>query len=79
LATRDVQVADTSIVPQAITAGDFTRVDPTVTSTKWMTEVTVMTADGRKIKILQDRDPNIEVGAVVTVVTVDGHDRVARK
>jgi len=77
-ATRDVQVADTSIVPQAITAGEYIRVDPKITSTKWMTEFTVKTADGKVIKIVQDRDPSIQVGAAVTVVTVDGHDRVAR-
>jgi len=79
LATRDVQVANTSLVPQAITVGDFARFDPTFTLTKWMTEITVETADGKKIKVLQDRDPRIEVGAAVTVVTTDGHDRVVRK
>jgi hypothetical protein len=78
-ATRDVQAANTSLVPQAITVGGFTRTDPTFILTKWMTEITVETADGKKIKVVQDRDPRIEVGAAVTVVTTDGQDRVVRK
>jgi len=77
-ARHDVQVADTSIVPKAITAGQYIRVDPHITSTKWMTEFTVKTTDGRTIKVVQDRDPSIQVGAAVTVMTVEGHDRLTR-
>ena len=78
-AIRDVQVADTSIVPYATSLGDYIRIDPALTSTKWLSEVTIKTADGKEVKIVQDRDPSIEVGATVTVTKMDGNDRVVRR
>ncbi len=78
-AARDVQVADTSIVPQANTVGDYTRVDPHLTATRWMREFTVETADGRRIKVLEERSVELSIGAKVTVESADGHDRIVPK
>ena len=80
LATRDFQAADiASVAPQAVTLEDYVRADPTRISTRWMTELTIKTADGRRIKVVQARDTALTVGTPVELVTTDGRQRAVPK
>ncbi|HYA66534.1 MAG TPA: hypothetical protein VEE84_07585 [Burkholderiaceae bacterium] len=78
-ALHDVQIADIGSIPGATTAGDMTHKfsgsDPNVMETmprRWMTEVTVTTDDGKRVKVIHDREPGYVVGAHVVLTRKDG-------
>jgi len=78
-ALHDVQIADIDSIPGATTAGDMTHKfsgsGPNVMETmprKWMTEVTVTTDNGERVKVVHDREPGYVVGAHVVLTRKDG-------
>jgi len=78
-ALHDVQIADIDSIPGATTRGDMTHqfsgTGPNVMETmprKWMTEVTVTTDNGERVKVIHDREPGYVVGAHVVLTRKDG-------
>ncbi|HUN93842.1 MAG TPA: hypothetical protein VMU33_17470 [Burkholderiaceae bacterium] len=81
--TKSVQVADTSAVPGAQTFGDYWHAFPSPaplrlrnTATREAIEITVQTADGRRVRVVQDRAPGLVVGAAVTVRKLEDREVV---
>ena len=82
---HQIEVADNSSDPKAMTVGEFMHDYPRgapdrmrMFPTKQAMELTVKTDDGRRIKVVQDLDDarDLEVGSKVSIDTVDGRQRV---
>jgi hypothetical protein len=82
---HQIEVADNSTDPKAMTAGEFMHDYPRgapyhmrMFPTKQAVELTVQTEDGKRIKVTQDLDDarDLEIGSKVAVDTVEGKQKV---
>lgn len=82
---HQIEVADNSTDPKAVTVGEFMHDYPRggpdrmrMFPTKQAMELTVRTDDGKRIKVVQDLDDarDLEVGGKVAIDTVDGRQKV---
>lgn len=82
---HQIDVADNSTDPKAITVGEFMHDYPRggpyrmrMFPTKQAMELTVKTEDGKRIKVTQDLDDarDLEIGSKVAIDSVDGKQRI---